>query len=201
MRPCACCRVKAPRFFFRGARVCTQPLNLFLPLPWPPLSLPPPPPPQRHNYTAVATEEAATSSSLLDLDTRKGQWAPKLTTFKAAEATITCKAVQNGQFGGGTAFGNCPKPTPPLFLTQPAGGCGCSPGYAPACPPGSSIVSCSATQNPTVGFGPGADWTIGTSLIVPEKGNCIAIWVNTAPAPRESTMTVAAVCSKIEKGW
>jgi hypothetical protein len=25
--------------------------------------------------------------------------------------------------------------------------------------------------------------------------------VNTAPAPRESTMTVAAVCSKIEKGW
>ena len=158
-------------------------------------SLPPPPPPQRHNYTAVATEEAATSSSLLDLDTRKGQWAPKLTTFKAAEATITCKAVQNGQFGGGTAFGNCTN------SSLPAGGCGCSPGYAPACPPGSSIVSCSATQNPTVGFGPGADWTIGTSLIVPEKGNCIAIWVNTAPVPRESTMTVAAVCSKIEKGW
>jgi hypothetical protein len=25
--------------------------------------------------------------------------------------------------------------------------------------------------------------------------------VNTAPVPRESTMTVAAVCSKIEKGW
>jgi hypothetical protein len=35
----------------------------------------------------------------------------------------------------------------------------------------------------------------------PENNTCIAIWVNVAPVPRQSTMRVAAVCSKVEKGW
>ena len=125
---------------------------------------------------------------------------PKIVTFKAPAVSINCSAIAGGT-PGQTAFGNCTDPA------NPAGGCGCTPFYS-TCPPGSAVVACSTTQLPNPAgipqdvYGTGADWSIGTSLIKPEDNTCIGIWINTARVPRESQVTVAAVCSKFEKkGW
>lgn len=117
-------------------------------------------------------------------------WPLKVENFVGPEVTVNCSAIAGGTPGLG-AFGNCTSPD------LQAGGCGCTPGFA-TCPAGSSVVSCSSAQYPA-GPGPGADWSIGTSLVKPEKNQCITIWINTARVPRASTMRVSPVCSRLVK--